>query len=85
MYNPVTNVSWDIEPIASSTEGHERLVVNVDSDGSTSPRDCINHASNILRQHLGFFMFNDSSVIKAINEEEVNEALELKTVLSKKS
>ena len=28
-------------------------------------------------------MFNDSSAIKAINEEEVNEALELKTILSK--
>ena len=83
LYNPVTNVSWSVEPIASSTEGHERLIVDVDSDGSTSPRDCINHASSILRQHLGFFMFNDSKVIKAVDDEELNVALEIKSILLK--
>ena len=83
LYNPVTNVTWNVEPIASSTEGHERLIVDVDSDGSTSPRDCVNHASSILRQHLGFFMFNDSQVIKAVDDEELNVALEVKGILLK--
>ena len=83
IFNPINNVKWEVQPIETSIEGQERLILEVHSDGSSSPKDAINHAADISRQHLAFFMFNDSSVIKAINEEEVNEALELKTILSK--
>ena len=83
IFNPINNVKWEVQPIETSIEGQERLIMEVYSDGSSTPKDAINHAADISRQHLAFFMFNDSSVIKAINEEEVNEALELKTILSK--
>ena len=83
IFNPITNVSWDVQPIATSTEGHERLTMEVVSDGSTSPKDAINHAANITRQQLAYFMFNDSSAIKAVNDEEINEALEIKGILTK--
>ena len=83
IFNPITNVLWDVQPIATSTEGHERLTLEVNSDGSTSPKDAINHAANITRQQLAYFMFNDSSAIKAVNEEEINEALEIKGILTK--
>ena len=83
IFNPINNVKWQVQPIETSIAGQERLILEVKSDGSSSPKDAINHAADISRQHLAFFMFNDSSVIKAINEEEVNEALELKTILSK--
>ena len=83
IFNPITNVSWDVQPIATSIEGHERLILEVNSDGSTSPKDAINHAANITRQQLAYFMFNDSSAIKAVNEEEINEALEIKGILTK--
>jgi DNA-directed RNA polymerase subunit alpha len=83
IFNPITNVAWDVQPIATSTEGHERLTMEVDSDGSTSPKDAINHAANLTRQKLAYFMFNDSNAIKAVNEEEMNEALEIKGILTK--
>ncbi len=83
IFNPITNVSWDVAPIATSIEGYEKLVLLVESDGSTAPKDAINHAASIMRKQLAFFMFNDSSAIQAVNEEEVNEALEIKSLLSK--
>ena len=83
IFNPITNVSWDVQPIATSTEGHERLIMEVISDGSTSPKDAINHAANLTRQKLAYFMFNDSAAIRAVNEEEINEALEIKGILTK--
>ncbi|MDP6853336.1 MAG: DNA-directed RNA polymerase subunit alpha [Candidatus Marinimicrobia bacterium] len=83
IFNPVTKVSWDVQPIATSTEGHERLTMEIYSDGSTTPKDAINHAASITRQQLAYFMFNDSSAIKAVNEEEINEALEIKGILTK--
>jgi len=83
IFNPITNVGWDVQPIATSTEEHERLTMEVDSDGSTSPKDAINHAANLTRQKLAYFMFNDSNAIKAVNEEEMNEVLEIKGILTK--
>ena len=83
IFNPILNVSWDVQPIATSTEGYERLIMEVISDGSTNPKDAINHAANLTRQKLAYFMFTDSSAIKAINEEEMNEALEIKGILTK--
>ena len=83
IFNPITSVSWDVQPIATSTEGHEKLTMEIRSDGSTTPKDAINHAANITRQQLAYFMFNDSSALKAVNEEEINEALEIKGILTK--
>ena len=83
IYNPVTTVSWNVAPIPTSTEGHERLELEIITDGSTSPKDAINHAASVIRSQVSFFMFNDSSVIKAVNEDEVNEAMEIKSVLEK--
>ncbi len=83
IYNPVTNVAWDVQPIPASTDGHERLFLDVSTDGSTSPKDAVNHAANIIRRQMAYFLFNDSSVISAVNEEEINEALEIKTILGK--
>ena len=83
IFNPITNVAWDVQPIATSTEGLERLTMEVKSDGSTTPKDAINHAANITRQQLAYFMFNDSSAITAVNEEEISEALEVKGILTK--
>ena len=79
IYNPITNVSWNVQPIPTSNEGHERLILEVTSDGSTTPKDALNHAAMITRQQLAYFMFNDSSAISAVNEEEINEALEIKS------
>ena len=83
IFNPVLNVSWDVVPIPSSTEGHEKLILEVETDSSTKAKDCINHAAKIISQHLSFFMFNDAKDIKAIDSAELNEALEIKSTLLK--
>lgn len=83
IFNPVKSVSWDVQPIATSSEGHERLTIEVETDQSTIPKDAINHAAFILRQHFAYFMFNDTSAIKALNDDEVNEVIEMRSLLSK--
>ena len=83
IFNPIKNVSWDVEPIASSTEEHEKLMMKVTSDGSTTPKDAINHAAKIMNQHVSYFMFDDANAIKAVNSEELNETLEVKSILLK--
>ena len=58
--------------------------MSVTSNGATMTKDAMNHSANILRQHMQFFMFDDSLSIKAVNDDEINEALQLKNILSKR-
>lgn len=83
IYNPIVNVAWDVQTLPASIEGHEKLTLEVESDGSTSAKDALNHAAKIMAQHLTFFLFDDSSNIRAVNDDELNEALEIKSILSK--
>ncbi len=83
IFNPITNVAWDVQPIPTSIESEEQLSMKISSDGSTSPKDALNHSAAIIRQQLALFMFDDSEVINAVNEEEFNEALEIKGLLVK--
>ena len=83
IFNPVKNVSWEIQAIATSTEENERLLMQVTSDGCITAKDAINHAGRILQQHLSYFMFDDANVIKAVNSDALNEALEIKSILLK--
>ena len=83
IFNPITNVSWDVQPLPASTEGYEKLTLEVTSDGSTTPKDALNHAAKIMSDHLLFFMFDDSNQISSINNEQLNVALEIKNTLSK--
>ena len=83
IFNPITNVSWEVESIPTSTESQERLIMEVHSNGATKPKDAMNHSANILRQQIQYFMFDDSLNIKAVNDDEINEALELKGILLK--
>jgi len=83
IFNPITNVSWDVQPLPASTEGHEKLTLEVSADGSTSPKDALNHAAKIMSDHLLFFMFDDSNKISSIDSEKLNVALEIKNTLNK--
>ena len=83
IYNPVTNVSWEVQPLPASVEGHEKLIMSVSSDGSTTPKDAVNHAAKIMNDHLTYFMFDDSAEIKSIDNEQLNVALEIKSTLNK--
>ena len=83
IYNPVTNVAWKVQTLPASIEGHEKLTLEVESDGSTTPKDALNHAAKIMAQHLTFFLFDDSTQIKSVNDEALNEALEIKGLLAK--
>ena len=46
IYNPITNVAFDVvtyQPLPKD----EMLSLEVKSDGSTTPRDAINHAASL--------------------------------------
>ena len=54
IFNPVTKVSFDIKPVPGAKEPIEILKLNVETDGSISPKDAVSYAATYLREHLKF-------------------------------
>src|SRR5207245_11458835 len=49
-FSPVKRVNFHVEPVG--TEGRERLVLEVWTDGSVSPLTAVGEASRILEDHF---------------------------------
>ena len=54
IFNPVTKVTFDIKPVPGAKEPIEILKLNVETDGSISPKDAVSYAATYLREHLKF-------------------------------
>ena len=54
IFNPVTKVTFDITPVPGAKEPNEILKLNVETDGSISPKDAVSYSATYLREHLKF-------------------------------
>ena len=54
IFNPVTKVTFDIKPGPGAKEPIEILKLNVETDGSISPKDAVSYSATYLREHLKF-------------------------------
>jgi len=56
VYSPVLNVRYFIEQtrVGQRTD-YEKLIIEVETDGSTTPVDAIKNAASILREHIMYF------------------------------
>lgn len=57
LYSPVRRCAKAVEPcrVGQHTD-YDRLVLEVETDGSLSPRDAVVEAANIVNQHMSAFM-----------------------------
>jgi len=57
LYSPVRRCAKAVEPcrVGQHTD-YDRLVLEVETDGSISPRDAVVEAANIVNQHMSAFM-----------------------------
>ena len=57
IFTPIMNVRYLVEPtrVGGQTD-FEKLVVEIETDGSISPQDVLTHAGKILRDHVQLFI-----------------------------
>lgn len=57
IYTPIVNVIYNVEPfrVGQKTD-YEKLMLDVKTDGSTTAKEAIEHAADILRQHVALFL-----------------------------
>ena len=87
-FSPVSRVKVDVENTrVGQMTNYDRLILEISTDGSISPKDCMVDAANILIEHYKLFAFNeepkeilvemadsiDENVDDALAETEINE------------
>ncbi|MBI2620466.1 MAG: DNA-directed RNA polymerase subunit alpha [Ignavibacteriales bacterium] len=57
IFTPIKNVRYLVEPtrVGGQTD-YEKLVMEIETDGSVSPRDALTHAGRILQDHIKLFI-----------------------------
>lgn len=57
IFTPIRNVRFFVEPtrVGGQTD-YEKLILEIETDGSLSPEDALTHAGKILRDHIQLFI-----------------------------
>ena len=57
IFTPIANVRYTVEPtrVGGQTD-FEKLVLDIETDGSVTPEEAVTHAAKILRDHLQLFI-----------------------------
>lgn len=57
IFTPITNVRYFVEPtrVGGQTD-FEKLILEIETDGSISPEEALTHAGKILRDHVQLFI-----------------------------
>lgn len=79
IFTPIKNVKYVVEPYRVGQKiDYEKLILDVVTDGTISPRDAVHFAAKILHDHVKFFInfdeLEDDKIQQDVAEEEVKEA-----------
>jgi DNA-directed RNA polymerase subunit alpha len=72
LFSPVIKVNFEVENtrVGQRTD-YDRLIIEITTDGSTTPEDALSFAAKILKDHLQLFIHIDEEI--EIEEEEVED------------
>jgi len=83
IFTPIRNVRFIVEPtrVGGQTD-FEKLILEIETDGSTSPQEALTHAGKILRDHIQLFINFDMEpeTEKVETEEEAKQGQIRKTL-----
>ncbi|MEE2876183.1 MAG: DNA-directed RNA polymerase subunit alpha [Candidatus Neomarinimicrobiota bacterium] len=81
IFNPVTRVTYDVEPVSSAKDSLERLSLDVYTDGTITPENSVSFAARTLTSYFDMFKISDEEPILEVTEEIDEEALRIREVL----
>ena len=73
IYTPILNVRYQVTNTrVGQRVDYERLVIEIETDGSLTPEDAITNAAKILRDHVQMFIKIDEPIQAPVVEKEVD-------------
>ena len=82
IFNPVTKVSFNVKPVPGAKDPIEILCVEIQTDGSISPKDAISYSATYIREHLKFVEAIANPEILEISKGVSDETLALRNLLN---
>lgn len=86
-FNPIEKVKYSIEParVGKKTD-YEKLVMEIWTNGSISPKETVSRAGKILRDHLSIFLdYRDKENLVPADEQEAGFGIEKKSEFLEKN
>jgi len=86
-FNPIEKVNYSIQPArVGKTTDYEKLVMEIWTNGSLSPKTALTRAGKILRDHLAIFLDQpDFEKIKSSTEADIGISIESKADILEKT
>jgi len=83
IFTPIKNVRYFVEPtrVGGQTD-FEKLIIEIETDGSISPQDALTHAGKILRDHVQLFInFGAEPETEKVETEQEGEVSRIRKIL----
>ena len=82
IFNPVTNVTFNVVPVPGAKDTIEILNLDVVTDGSISAKDAVSYSATYLREHLKFIEAISNPSVLEISDGVSEETMELRKLLN---
>lgn len=74
IFTPIRNVKYSVKPTRVGQKiDYEKLILDVETDGSVTPEEAVTEAASIMRDHVNFFIQLDEEPEPVVEEKEVDE------------
>ncbi len=82
IFTPIVRVSYNVENtrVGQRTD-YERLIIEINTDGSITPDDALSYAGKILRDHIQLFINFDLETEEEETQESDEEAMRIRKLL----
>ncbi|MEC7730430.1 MAG: DNA-directed RNA polymerase subunit alpha [Candidatus Neomarinimicrobiota bacterium] len=82
IFNPVTNVSFNIQPVPGAKDPIEILSMDIETDGSITAKDAASYSATYLREHLKFVEAISNPSVLEISDGVSEETIMLRKLLN---
>jgi DNA-directed RNA polymerase subunit alpha len=82
LFSPVTKVTFTVENtrVGQKTD-FDRLIIELNTDGSISPEDAVSYGAKLLKDHLQMFIHMDEDIMVEEEPEEDEEVVRIRNLL----
>ena len=82
IFNPVTNVAFNIQPVPGAKDPIEILSLDVTTDGSITAKDAVSYSATYLREHFKFIEAISNPSVLEITDGVSDETMALRKLLN---
>jgi len=82
IFNPVTKVTYNVQPVPGAKDPVEILSIEVETDGSITPQDAISYSASVLMDHLRLVEAIAMPEVLEVTEQISEEVIKIRNLLN---